>query len=90
MSDSEKRRGSARVSLHRFGDCGALAVIGSAGTVYLDARATRALARQLARLARSLEREAFTAHTFKGEGVPAFANSSDVGFMAARNRGAAQ
>lgn len=88
MTTPETSRGSARVSLHRFGDCGALAVIGSQGTVYLDAKATRAMARQLARLARSLERESFTSHTFRAEGVPAFKDSSDAGFSAARKRGA--
>lgn len=63
---------SPRVSLHRFRDCAALAILNSDGTVYLDAKGARQLARDMARLARSLEREKFTAHTFKqAQSIPA-------------------
>jgi hypothetical protein len=62
-----------RVSLHRFRDCGALSVLNNpdGGSVYLDKRAARQLARDLARLARSLEREAFTASAYRMESIPA-------------------
>lgn len=70
-------RGAARVALHRFGDCAALAVIGAGGTVYLDAKAARAMARDLARLARSIEGESYIASGFKSEGFPAFASSHE-------------
>lgn len=69
---------TARVALHRFGNCAAIAILNSDGTVYLDAKAARALARDMARLARSLERESFAAHTFKSEGFPAYRNSAEV------------
>lgn len=78
MVKTDQGRGTARVSLHRFGRCAGLSVLNASGTVYLDAKAARALAREMARLARSLERESFTSHTFKGEGVPAFASSVDA------------
>jgi len=54
-----------KVHLHRFRDRAALAITGSgAETVYLTPEQTRKLARNLARLARSLERESFREHTF--------------------------
>ena len=81
-------RGTALIALHRFGDCGALAVLKAKGTAYLDAKAARQLARDMARLARSLERESFLSHTFKADYIPAFADSSEAGAMAARKRGA--
>lgn len=60
------------VSLHRFRDCGAVAILGNEGdTVYLDAKATRQLARDLARLARSLERETFLNSQYVQESVEA-------------------
>lgn len=72
-------RGSALVCVHRFHDCAALSVLMAKGTVYLDARAARELARDLNRLARSIAGEAFTSHTFKaGEGVPAFESSYHI------------
>lgn len=57
MSEHEN---AAAVSLYRFRDWAALAVTGVGGsTVYLDKKAARKLARDAARLARSLERESF-------------------------------
>jgi hypothetical protein len=70
-------RGSARVSLHRFGDCAALAILNAPGTVYLDARAARQLARDCARLARSLESEPFQLSEYKAEPLPAFESSGE-------------
>lgn len=87
-TDSRHSRGAALVALHRFGDCGAVSILKARGTVYLDAKAARQLARDLARLARSLERESFLAHSFKAAPVPAFAGSSEAGEAAARKRGA--
>lgn len=78
MTADNRNRGAARVTLHRFRDTAALAVMGAAGTVYLDAKAARAMARDLARLARSLEREAFAASSFRSEGFPAFASSGEA------------
>lgn len=88
MPKTEEERGAARVALHRFGDCGALSILKAPGTVYLDAKAARQLARDMARLSRSLERESYLAHTFKADSVPAFAGSSEAGEAAARKRGA--
>lgn len=60
------------VSLHRFHNHGALAVLNTGGgTVYLDAKATRQLARDTARLARSLERELFRDSEYRQESIPA-------------------
>lgn len=49
----------ASVAIHRFRNRAAVATLGTAGTVYLDATAARALAEGMAELAASLEREAF-------------------------------
>ena len=81
MPRKVQKRGAARVALHRFHDCAALSVIypngtTGAGTVYLDAKAARAMARDLARLARSLESVPFARHDFKTEGFPAFESAS--------------
>lgn len=66
-----------KVSLHRFRDCAALAVLGAGGeTVYLDAKGARALARDLARLARSLERERFIDSAYRQEPVTAYLSSA--------------
>ena len=48
-----------KISMHRFCDHGALAILNTTGTVYFDAKSARKLAREAARLARSLERESF-------------------------------
>lgn len=78
-ADLDKARGAARICLHRFHDCAALSVLKARGTVYLDAKAARALARDLNRLARSIESESFVAHTFKaGESLPAFESSYHI------------
>jgi hypothetical protein len=53
-----------KIHLHRFRDRAAVAVSPGAGTLYLDAKAARALAREAARLARSLERETFQESAF--------------------------
>ena len=57
------------ISLHRFGDTGAIAMLGNpeGGTLYMKAKEVRALARELARLARSLERQSFQ-HSDYGRG----------------------
>jgi len=61
-----------RVSLHRFHDSAALAVLGTGGgTVYLDAKAARQLAADMARLARSLEREPFKDSQYRQQSVAA-------------------
>lgn len=53
------------VSMHRFRSGAGLSITGDDGlTVYLNAKEVRQLARDFARLARSVEREAFTEHTF--------------------------
>lgn len=63
---------ACRVSLHRFHDLAAISVLGAAGgTVYLDSNAARALARDMARLARSLEREKFQDSAYGTASVPA-------------------
>lgn len=78
-ADLDKTRGAARVCLHRFHDCAALSILKARGTVYLDAKAARALARDLNRLARSIESESFVSHTFKaGESLPAFESSYHI------------
>lgn len=69
----------ASLHLHRFRDCAGIAVLGSFGTVYLDAKGARELARAAARLARSLERETFQQHTFNTMQIPAFPNSGAIG-----------
>jgi len=65
------------VSLHRFRDSAALSVLRAQGTVYLSVVACRTLARDLARLARSLESEAFVDSEFRAESVPAVATSGE-------------
>lgn len=60
------------VSLHRHGDAAALSILGTEGTVYLDAKAARQLARDVARLARSIERERFTESNFQADSLPAY------------------
>lgn len=65
----------ARVALHRFGDCAGLSILKAPGTVYLNAKAARAMARDLARLARSIEREAFGDSSYQSEGFGAFDSS---------------
>ncbi len=61
-----------KVTLHRFRDRAAVAITGTGGgTVYLDAKAARALAREAARLARSLERETFAESSFAGAEIEA-------------------
>jgi hypothetical protein len=50
------------INIHRFGDKAALAILGQdGGTVYMDAKAARKVARQLYICARSIERESFIA-----------------------------
>lgn len=62
-----------KVSLHRFRDCAALSVLGVGGaTVYVDAKGARALARDMARLARSLENERFVDSEYRQEPVAAY------------------
>lgn len=61
----------ATVSLHRFGKHAALAIVGVGGpTVYLDGKAARQLAADLARLCRSLERESYADSSYRQESVP--------------------
>jgi hypothetical protein len=73
---SESNRGTALICLHRFQDCAALSILKAKGTVYLDAKAARELARSLNRLARSIKAESFVNHTFKaGPELPAFESS---------------
>lgn len=62
----------ARVSLHRHGDAAAVSILGASGTVYLDAKGARQLARDAARLARSIERERFTDSAYGSASLPAF------------------
>lgn len=57
----------AKISLHRHFDRAAVSILNHDGTLYLDAKAARQLAKDAARLARSLEREKFAAHTFRAE-----------------------
>lgn len=79
MAKTEDKRGAALVSLHRFQDCAALSVLKAKGTIYLDEKAARQLARDLNRLARSIRAESFVAHTFKaGPDVPAFESSYHI------------
>jgi len=79
MPENDKTRGAARVALHRFSDCAALSILKAKGTVYLDAKAARDLARDLNRLARSIKAEAFVDHTFKpGPDLPAFESSYHI------------
>lgn len=59
------------VALHRFRDCAAIATTGRAGTVYLDAKGARQLARAAAALARDLERRDFQESTFQPQDVKA-------------------
>lgn len=68
----------ARISLHRFGDCGAIAILGTDGTAYLDPKAARQLARDAARLARSLERESFQRSEYRQTSIPAFEHSGNA------------
>lgn len=66
-----KHEEKATVSLYRFRDWAALAVVGADGrTVYLDAKAARQLARDAARLARSLEREGFLSSRYGTATIP--------------------
>ena len=61
-----------RVSLHRFHDCAAIAITGTGGgTVYLDSKAARQLARDMARLCRSIERERFRDSAYRQDSVAA-------------------
>lgn len=69
---------AARVSLHRFRDCAAVAVLNSQGTVYLDAKGARQLARDMARLARSIEKESFVDSEFRAGPIHAFQSSGDI------------
>lgn len=82
-----KRRGAARVILHRFHDCAALSILKAPGTVYLDAKAARDMGRAFFALARSIEKERFTAHSFKGADVPAFETSFHISDDSAVKRG---
>lgn len=60
------------IALHRFRDCGAIALLNCGGpTLYFDAKAARQLAKAAARLARSLEREAFRDSAYGNAGIPA-------------------
>lgn len=59
------------VSLHRFGDSAALAVLGTDGTVYLTLKEARKLRRDMGRLIRSIERESFGASTLGRLGADA-------------------
>lgn len=91
MPKKAQERGRARVALARFHDCAALSILypkdsKDRGTVYLDAKAARALARDFARLARSLESVKFTAHDFRSEGAPAFESSAESCKAAPVNR----
>lgn len=72
MAEQKPHEGPA-VALHRFHDCAALSVLRNpkGATVYLDAKETRELARALARLARSLEREAFRDSVYGSPSFPA-------------------
>lgn len=83
-----KARGAARVVLHRFHDCAALSVLNAPGTVYLDAKAARAMARDMARLARSIEKEKFGESSFSSEGFPAFESSFHIPARSGVKRGA--
>lgn len=59
------------INLYRFRDFAAVGVVGVGGrTVYLDAKAARKLARDAARLARSLEREGFLESGYETARVP--------------------
>lgn len=79
MPKTEEKRGAALVVLHRFSDCAALSILKAPGTVYLDEKAARQLARDLNRLARSIRAESFVSHTFKaGEAIPAFESSYHI------------
>lgn len=91
MPKKAQERGRARVALARFHDCAALSILypkdsKDRGTVYIDAKGARALARDFARLARSLESVKFTAHDFRSEGAPAFESSAESAKAAPVNR----
>ena len=64
------------VCLHRFHDAAALCIL-RADSVYLSAVACRTLARDLARLARSLESESYLDSGFKAEPVAGVATSGE-------------
>jgi hypothetical protein len=68
-----RRMDGPAVSIYRFRDHGTIALLNNpgGGTLYLTARETRHLARELARLARSLEREAFKDSQFRNARVTA-------------------
>lgn len=74
----EKARGAARVALARFHDCAALSILKAPGTVYLDLKAARAMARDLARLCRSIEAQRYVDSSFRSEGFPAFETSFHI------------
>lgn len=61
----------ALVSLHRFGEHAALAILNVPGpTVYLDLKQARQLAADMARLCRSIERESYADSAYHQESVP--------------------
>lgn len=74
----DKARGAARVVLHRFHDCAALSILKAPGTVYLDLKAARAMARDLNRLCRMIARDKFGESSFQSEGFPAFETSFHI------------
>lgn len=61
------------VSVHRFADAVALAILRTSGTVYLEPADARALAAALDRAADSIDSERFTDSAFGSFTVPALA-----------------
>lgn len=66
---------NAAVSVHRFADSVALAVLRSAGTVYMEPRDARAVAAALSLAAASVDGERFTDSRVGSTQVPAFPQS---------------
>jgi hypothetical protein len=66
------------VSLHRFGDAVAIALLRTVSTVYMEPAAARSLAEALIRMAGSVERERFTDSACGSFSVPAADSAADL------------